>query len=109
MCDSTEWGIALCKALGSDNFKLLYDIYHMQIQEGDIIRSIQTNHQFFGHYHTAGVPGRHEIDENQELFYPAIMRSIVATGFQGYVAQEFIPTKENPLESLREAIQICDV
>ena len=109
MCDSTEWGIALCKALGSDNFKLLYDIYHMQIQEGDIIRSIQTNHQFFGHYHTAGVPGRHEIDENQELFYPAIMRAIVATGFQGYVAQEFIPTKENPLESLREAIQICDV
>ena len=109
MCDSTEWGIALCKALGSDNFKLLYDIYHMQIQEGDIIRSIQTHHQYFGHYHTAGVPGRHEIDENQELFYPAIMRAIVATGFQGYVAQEFIPTKENPLDSLREAIQICDV
>jgi hydroxypyruvate isomerase len=109
MCDSTEWGIALCKALGSDNFKLLYDIYHMQIQEGDIIRSIQTHHQYFGHYHTAGVPGRHEIDENQELFYPAIMRAIVATGYQGYVAQEFIPTKENPLDSLREAIQICDV
>ena len=109
MCDNSRWGIELCKRLDSPNFKLLYDIYHMQIQEGDIIRSIQTNHQFFGHYHTAGVPGRHEIDENQELFYPAIMRAIVATGFQGYVAQEFIPTKENPLESLREAIQICDV
>ena len=109
MCDSSEWGVALCKALGSPNFKLLFDIYHMQIQEGDIIRSIQEHHDYFGHYHTAGVPGRHEIDDFQELFYPAIMRAIVKTGYQGYVAQEFIPTKENPLDSLRQAIAICDV
>lgn len=109
MCDSSEWGVALCKALGSPNFKLLFDIYHMQIQEGDIIRSIQEHHNYFGHYHTAGVPGRHEIDDSQELFYPAIMRAIVKTGYQGYVAQEFIPTKENPLDSLRQAIAICDV
>lgn len=109
MCDSSEWGVALCKALGSPNFKLLFDIYHMQIQEGDIIRSIQEHHDYFGHYHTAGVPGRHEIDDSQELFYPAIMRAIVKTGYQGYVAQEFIPTKENPLDSLRQAIAICDV
>ena len=109
MCDSSAWGIALCKALGSPNFKLLYDIYHMQIQEGDIIRTIQQNHSYFGHYHTAGVPGRHEIDDSQELYYPAIMRAIVETGYQGYVAQEFIPTATEPLESLREAISICDV
>ena len=81
----------------------------MKIQEGDIIRSIQEHHDYFGHYHTAGVPGRHEIDDFQELFYPAIMRAIVKTGYQGYVAQEFIPTKENPLDSLRQAIAICDV
>ncbi|MGC6422348.1 MAG: hydroxypyruvate isomerase family protein [Flavobacteriaceae bacterium] len=109
MCDSSAWGIALCKALGSPNFKLLYDIYHMQIQEGDIIRTIQQNHSYFGHYHTAGVPGRHEIDDSQELYYPAIMRAIVETGYQGYVAQEFIPTATEPLESLREAVSICDV
>ena len=109
MCDSSEWGIALCKALGSPNFKLLFDIYHMQIQEGDIIRSIQEHHTYFGHYHTAGVPGRHEIDDSQELFYPAIMQAIVETGYQGHVAQEFIPTKGNPLDSLRQAIAICDV
>jgi len=109
MCDSTQWGIALCDALQSPNFKLLFDIYHMQIQEGDIIRSIQEHHSYFGHYHTAGVPGRHEIGEDQELYYPAIMRAIVATGFQGYVAQEFIPTAKDPLASLREAIAICDV
>lgn len=109
MCDSSSWGIALCKALGSPNFKLLYDIYHMQIQEGDIIRTIQQNHSYFGHYHTAGVPGRHEIDDSQELYYPAIMRAILETGYQGYVAQEFIPTATEPLESLREAVSICDV
>ncbi len=73
MCDRSAWGIELCKRLGSENFKLLYDIYHMQISEGDIIRTIRENHQYFGHYHTAGVPGRHEIDESQELYYPAIM------------------------------------
>ncbi|WP_372340896.1 hydroxypyruvate isomerase family protein [Paraglaciecola sp.] len=110
--DNSAWGIELCKQLGSDHFKLLYDIYHMQINEGDIIRTINENHQYFGHYHTAGVPGRHEIDDSQELFYPAIARAIVATGFKGYLAQEFIPTpadKAGKIESLRQAIHICDV
>ena len=109
MCDTSAWGIELCKGLGSESFKLLYDIYHMQIQEGDIIRSIQNNHQYFGHYHTAGVPGRHEIDETQELYYPAIMRAILATGYTGYVAQEFIPEREDKIESLKQGFLICDV
>ena len=112
MCDNTTWGIELCKKIGSPNFKLLYDIYHMQINEGDVIRTIQNNHQYFGHYHTAGVPGRHEIDDTQELFYPAIMKAIVATGYKGYVAQEFIPTaKDNKdkIKALKKAIKICDV
>ena len=109
MCDNTAWGIELCKRLDSPNFKLLYDIYHMQIEEGDIIRTIRENHPYFGHYHTAGVPGRHEIEENQELFYPAIMKAIVETGYEGYVAQEFIPTREDPTEPLRKAIALCDV
>lgn len=109
MCDSSAWGVELCKRLGSPNFKLLYDIYHMQINEGDIIRTIKRDHQYFGHYHTAGVPGRHEIDETQELYYPAIMKAIVETGFQQYVAQEFIPTGNNKIESLRKAVQLCDV
>ena len=112
MCDNTTWGIELCKKIGSPNFKLLYDIYHMQINEGDVIRTIQNNHQYFGHYHTAGVPGRHEIDDTQELFYPAIMKAIVTTGYKGYVAQEFIPTaKDNKdkIKALKKAIKICDV
>ena len=109
MCDNTGWGIELCKRLGSPNFKLLYDIYHMQISEGDIIRTITNDHQYFGHYHTAGVPGRHEIDNSQELYYPAIMKAIVATGYKGYVAQEFIPTKEDKIAALQQAITICDV
>lgn len=109
MCDNTRWGIELCKRLGSPNFKLLYDIYHMQISEGDIIRTITNDHQYFGHYHTAGVPGRHEIDESQELYYPAIMRAIVATGYKGYVAQEFLPTQQDKIAALRKAITICDV
>ena len=112
MCDKSSWGVALCKMIGSDNFKLLYDIYHMQINEGDVIRTIRDQHAYFGHYHTAGVPGRHEIDETQELYYPAIMQAIVATGYKGYVAQEFIPTgKENKdkIAALKKAIRICDV
>ena len=109
MCDSSKWGIELCKTLGSENFKLLYDIYHMQIQEGDIIRTIQNHHQYFGHYHTAGVPGRHEIDDTQELYYPAIMRAILETGYTGYVAQEFIPLSSNKIASLKESFLICDV
>lgn len=105
----THIGAEIAKRLGSESFKLLYDIYHMQVDEGDVINTIRTYHPYIGHYHTAGVPGRNEIDENQELYYPAIMRAIVATGFKGYVAQEFIPKKKDKLESLREAIRICDV
>jgi len=111
MCDNTPWGVELCDKLGSENFKLLYDIYHMQVNEGDIIRNIQNFNSYFAHYHTAGVPGRgrNEINDTQELNYPAIMRAILKTGFKGYVAQEFIPTYENPIDSLRESIDICDV
>jgi len=112
MADKSTWGVELCKRIGSPNFKLLYDIYHMQINEGDVIRTIKDNHTWFGHYHTAGVPGRHEIDESQELFYPAIMQAIAATGYKGYVAQEFIPSaKENKdkVSALKKAIKICDV
>ncbi len=112
LCDNSAWGIELCKRLDSPNFKLLYDIYHMQISEGDIIRTIRDNHAYFGHYHTAGVPGRNEIDETQELYYPAIARAIRETGFEGYVAQEFIPkraTDEEKVESLKSAIRLCDV
>ncbi len=109
MCDRSSWGVELCKRLGSANFKLLFDIYHMQIDEGDIIHSIQTNHQYYGHYHTGGVPGRNEIDERQELYYPAIMRAILKTGYKGYVAQEFIPADKDPMASLAAAIKICDV
>ncbi len=107
-CDRTSWGAELCKRLGSEHFKLLYDIYHMQIDEGDVIQNIRDYHQYIGHYHTAGVPGRAEIDENQELYYPAIVRAILATGFKGYLAQEFIPKSKDKLGSLREAIKICD-
>ncbi|NDA61377.1 MAG: hydroxypyruvate isomerase [Chitinophagia bacterium] len=109
MCDKTPWGVELCKRIGSQNFKLLYDIYHMQIDEGDVIHTIRTYHPYIGHYHTAGVPGRHEIDESQELYYPAIMKAILATGFKNYVAQEFIPAASDKIGSLRKAIQICDV
>ena len=109
MCDKSAWGVELCKRLGSENFKLLYDIYHMQINEGDVIRTIRDNHTYFAHYHTAGVPGRNEIDDTQELFYPAIMQAIVETGFQGYVAQEFIPKASDRLASLRQGFEICDV
>jgi hydroxypyruvate isomerase len=109
MADKSAWGVDLCKRLGSDNFKLLYDIYHMQIDEGDVIRTIQDNHQYFGHYHTGGVPGRHEINNSQELYYPAIMKAIKETGFKNYVAQEFIPAKADKPGSLQEAINICDI
>jgi len=109
MGDKSAWGIELCKRLGSPNFKILFDIYHMQIDEGDIIRSIQDNHSYFGHYHTAGVPGRHEIDDTQELNYPAIMRAIKATGYKGYVAHEFIPTHADRIGSLQQAVTICDI
>jgi hydroxypyruvate isomerase len=109
MCDRSKWGVELCKRIASPNFKLLYDIYHMQIDEGDVIRTIRENVAYFGHYHTGGVPGRHEIDDSQELYYPAIMNAIVETGFKGYVAQEFIPAASDKIASLRKAIGICDV
>ena len=109
MCDRTQWGVELCKRIGSPNFKLLYDIYHMQIDEGDVIRTLTDNNTYIGHYHTAGVPGRHEIDETQELYYPAIMKAILKTGFTGYVAQEFIPVATDKLGSLKKAVILCDV
>ncbi len=110
MCDHTAWGVELVKRVGSERFKLLYDIYHMQIMEGDVIRTIQQNHTYIGHYHTAGNPGRNEFGPSdvQELNYPAIMRAIKATGFKGFVGQEFVPTRD-PATALREAIQICSV
>lgn len=107
-CDRTPWGVQLCEKTGSENFKLLYDIYHMQIMEGDVIATIEKYIKYIGHFHTGGVPGRHEIDEAQELYYPAIMRAIAKTGFKGYVAQEFIPSRD-PLTSLQAAIKICDI
>jgi hydroxypyruvate isomerase len=108
-CDHTAWGVELVKATDSEHFKLLYDIYHMQIMEGDVVRTIRDNQAYIGHYHTGGVPGRNEIDETQELHYPAIMRAIVETGYQGYVAQEFIPKNTDKLASLKKCVQICDV
>ncbi|HZY78319.1 MAG TPA: TIM barrel protein [Cyclobacteriaceae bacterium] len=108
-CDHTEWGVKLADKLGSDNFKLLYDIYHMQIMEGDVIATIKKYIKYISHFHTGGVPGRHEIDDTQELQYPAIMKAIVATGFKGFVAQEFIPAREDKLASLKQGVGICDV
>jgi hydroxypyruvate isomerase len=108
MCDNSPWGVELVKQVGSPRFKLLYDIYHMQIMEGDVIRTIQENKEYIGHYHTGGNPGRHEIDETQELNYAAIVKGILATGFEGFLAQEFIPTRD-PLASLAQGFRICDV
>lgn len=108
-CDHTDWGVQLVEKLGSPNFKLLYDIYHMQIMEGDIIATIRKNKDYIAHFHTGGVPGRNEISDAQELNYAAIMRAITETGFKGYVAQEFIPTYEDPIAALKEGITICSV
>ena len=108
-CDYSKWGVELCKRVGSERFKLLYDIFHMQIMEGDVCDTIKENHQYFGHYHTGGVPGRNEIDDTQELNYPLIMKTIVETGFKGFVAQEFIPKRADKLASLKQGVQICDV
>ena len=112
MCDKTPWGVELVKRIGSPNFKLLYDIYHMQIDEGDVIRTIKDNKDYIGHYHTGGVPGRNVIDESQELYYPAIMKAILETGFTDYVAQEFVPLGNNndeKIAQLKKAVKICDV
>ncbi len=108
-CDHTVWGVELCQRVGSERFKLLYDIYHMQIMEGDLIATIRKHHRHFAHYHTGGVPGRNEIDETQEIHYPAVMKAIVETGFKGHVAQEFIPKRKDVLASLRQGVGICDV
>ena len=108
-CDHVAWGAELVKRISSERFKLLYDIYHMQIMDGDVCDTIKENHQYFDHYHTGGVPGRAEIDETQELNWPRIMKAILDTGFKGYVAQEFIPKRPDPLASLRQAVKICDV
>ncbi len=107
-CDHTAWGAAVVRKVGSPRVKLLYDIYHMQIMEGDIIATIRTYQEWIGHYHTGGVPGRHEIDSSQELNYPAIMRAVAGTGFAGFVAHEFVP-RGDPIASLREAVRICTV
>ena len=109
MCDTTDWGVELVRMLDSENFKLLYDIYHMQIMEGDVIRTITENKDFIGHYHTGGVPGRAEIDQTQELNYPAIIKAIIATGYKGYLGQEFIPKNADKLTSLKSAVELCDL
>jgi hydroxypyruvate isomerase len=109
MGDNTRWGVELCRRVGSERFKILYDIYHLQIMEGDVIHTIQEHHRFFAHYHTGGVPGRHEIDDTQELNYPAIMNAIAGTGFKGFVAQEFLTRGKEPLVSLEKCVRICDV
>lgn len=107
-CDYTHWGVQLAKRLGSERFKLLYDIYHMQIMEGDIIATIEENIAYIGHFHTGGVPGRNEIDDTQELNYRRICKAIADTGFDGYLAHEFVP-KGDPMTSLRQAVAICTV
>jgi len=106
--DRTAFGAAIIKAVGSPRVKLLYDIYHMQIMEGDVIRTIRANRDLIGHYHTGGVPGRHELDDSQEINWRAVCQAIADTGFTGYLAHEFEPTRD-PLTSLREAVAICDV
>ena len=107
-CDHVAWGAELVKRISSERFKLLYDIYHMQVQEGDVIATIRENIEWIAHFHTAGVPGRHEIDETQELYYPAVMQAIIDLKFDGYVAHEYNPTRA-PEESLKKSVAICDV
>ena len=107
-CDRTAWGVEVCRRVGSERIKLLYDIYHMQIMEGDVISCIHENIAYLGHFHTGGVPGRHEIDATQELNYGAVCKAIADSGFQGFVAHEFLPARD-PMKSLRQAVQICDV
>jgi hydroxypyruvate isomerase len=107
-CDHTAWGVKVCEAVGSPRCKLLYDIYHMQIMEGDLIRTIRANIRYIGHFHTAGNPGRNNLDETQEIYYPAVMRAIADTGYEGYVGHEFGP-KGDPVQALRQAFAACDV
>lgn len=109
MADSTDWGVRLCQLLNSENFKLLFDIFHMQRMEGDIVQTIRTYHQYFGHYHVGGVPNRHEIDGRQELYYPAIMKAILESNFEGHVAQEYLPESKPMINGIIEGIYICDI
>jgi hydroxypyruvate isomerase len=108
MCDHTAWGVRVMQAVNSPRVKLLYDIYHVQIMEGDLIRTITDNIEWLGHFHTGGVPGRHELDDTQEVNWAGVMCAIAATKYTGYVAHEFIPTRE-PMRSLQEAVELCDV
>jgi hydroxypyruvate isomerase len=108
MCDHTAWGVEVCKGVDSPRVKLLYDIYHMQIMEGDVIRTIRDNIQYIGHFHTGGVPGRHELDDTQELQWRTVAKAIADLNFQGFFAHEFIPVRD-PMTSLKEAVQLCTV
>ncbi len=108
MCDHTAWGVRVMQEVNSPNVKLLYDIYHMQIMEGDLIATIRTNLAWIAHFHTGGVPGRHELDNTQEVQWDGVMRAIADAGFKGYVAHEFVPVRD-PFTSLRAAVDLCDV
>jgi hydroxypyruvate isomerase len=108
MCDKVEWAVEVCRRIASERMKFLFDVYHVQIMQGDLITRIKQCHPYIGHYHVAGVPGRNELDDTQEINYPPVMKAIVATGYKGYVAQEFIPTRD-PMRSLWEAVRLCDV
>jgi len=108
LCDTVEWAVEVCRQIGSPRMKVLFDVFHVQIMQGDVITRIRQYREFIGHYHTAGVPGRHEIGNTQEINYPPIMRAIVETGYKGYVAHEFIP-KRDPVKSLQQAVTLCDV
>jgi hydroxypyruvate isomerase len=108
MCDHTAWGVDVCKGVDSARVKLLYDIYHMQIMEGDIIATIKQNFQYLGHFHTGGVPGRHELDDTQELNWRAIAKAIADLNYQGFLAHEFVPAKD-PMTSLKQAVELCTV
>ena len=107
-CDRTDWGVEVCKGVGSPRLKLLFDIYHVQIMDGDIITRLRQHKNYIGHIHTAGNPGRGELDETQEIYYPPIMKALLEIGYDGHVGHEFIPTRD-PQEGLRQAITLCDV
>ncbi len=107
-CDHTDWGVKVMKMVDSPQVRLLYDIYHMQIMEGDLIRTIEASHAYFGHYHTAGNPGRNDLDDSQEIYYPPIVQAIIDTGYEGYLGQEFIP-KGDPIKALQAAYDLCNL
>ena len=108
-CDRTLWGVTMCQLVGSPRVGLLYDIYHMQIMEGDLIRNIQDYGEYFLHYHTAGNPGRKDLDDEQEIYYPAVMRAIAARGYDGFVGHEFSPKGDDKMASLKQAFEVCDI